>query len=379
MKGHIRKRGNKYAIVVDMGRDNNGKRKQKWFSGYDKKKDAERDLPIILNDINQGTFVEPANETYMSYLEKWIKNKKSQIKPTTLDTYQRLLRVHIIPGLGHLKLGKMNRLHIKEFYSYLEEEKELAPASIKKIHTVIRSSLSDALEDGLIAKNISAGIKTPRIGRSEIKVWDEVQLMNFLNAIKAETLYIAFHLPAMTGMRRSEVLGIRWKDIDFENKILRVVTTITTKGKSDGKTQNSYSRPIDLDDGTIAELKNRKKQVAKDKLKAGTAYDDQDLVVCTSLGKPISPRNLNRLWYKLRDKVDIPNIRFHDLRHTHATLMLLQGIPAKVVSERLGHASIQTTLNTYGHLLPSIQKEAIQIFSRNLIEKSNNFISIHEG
>lgn len=368
MKGHIRKRGNKYAIVVDLGRDHNGKRKQKWFSGYDRKKDAEKDLPRILNEINQGTFIEPSNETFKTYLEKWIRNKKTQIKPTTLDNYTRMLQNHIIPALGHIKLEKLNRLHLKEFYSMLEEEKELAPSSIKKIHAIVRSALSDAVEDGLIMKNVASGIKTPRIGPSKIKVWDEKQLMTFLNSIKEDPLYIAFHLPAMTGMRRGEVLGLRWQDIDFDQKILRVMQTITTEGFSDAKTQTSDKRTIDLDDVTIMELKKRKKIVAQDKLKAGPAYEDNDLVVCTPLGKPIYPRNYNRKWYNFLEKVDVPKIRVHDLRHTHATLMLLQGIPVKVVSERLGHASIEITLNIYGHLLPSIQKEAIKLFSKNLFE-----------
>lgn len=259
MKGHIRKRGNKYAIVVDLGRDHNGKRKQKWFSGYDRKKDAEKDLPRILNEINQGTFIEPSNETFKTYLEKWIRNKKTQIKPTTLDNYTRMLQNHIIPALGHIKLEKLNRLHLKEFYSMLEEEKELAPSSIKKIHAIVRSALSDAVEDGLIMKNVASGIKTPRIGPSKIKVWDEKQLMTFLNSIKEDPLYIAFHLPAMTGMRRGEVLGLRWQDIDFDQKILRVMQTITTEGFSDAKTQTSDKRTIDLDDVTIMELKKRKK------------------------------------------------------------------------------------------------------------------------
>jgi integrase len=368
VKGHIRKRGNKYAIVVDLGRDNQGKRKQKWFSGYDKKKDAEKDLPRVLNELNSGTFIEPSNEKYETYLEKWLRNKRKQIKPTTFDNYTRMVKNHIVPGLGHIKLEKLNRIHLKNFYNDLDEEKQLAPASIKKVHAIVRSSLSDAVEDGILSKNIASGIKTPRIGPSAIKVWDEVQLSQFLNVIKEDPLYIAFHLPATTGMRRGEVLGLRWQDIDFENKILRVMQTITTEGLSDAKTDTSDKRTIDLDDRTIAELKKRKKQVIQDKLKAGAAYNDHDFVVCSSLGKHMSPRNFNRKWYKFRELTDLPEIRVHDLRHTHATLMLLQGIPVKVVSERLGHASIEITLNTYGHLLPSIQKEAIRLFSKNLFE-----------
>lgn len=168
----------------------------------------------------------------------------------------------------------------------------------------------------------------------------------------------------MTGMRRSEVLGLRWKDIDFEKKLLRTVTTFTPNGRSDGKTKSGFNRTIDLDDITLEELRKRKHQVDYEKERAGLSYKDNDLVVCTSVGTHVLPRNLNRTWYRLRKEVDVPSIRYHDLRHTHATLMLLQGIPVKVVSERLGHASIKTTLDTYNHLLPSIQKEAIALFSK---------------
>lgn len=139
-------------------------------------------------------------------------------------------------------------------------------------------------------------------------------------------------------------------------------------GKSDGKTRSSFNRTIDLDDVTVEELRKRKTQVEFDKEQVARSYQDNDLVVCTSLGTHIIPRNSNRKWYALRKKVEVLPIRYHDLRHTQSTLMLLQGIPVKVVSERLGHASIKTTLDTYDHLLPSIQKESISIFSKNLFD-----------
>lgn len=170
----------------------------------------------------------------------------------------------------------------------------------------------------------------------------------------------------MTGMRRSEVLGLRWRDIDFKRQLLRTVQTFTVKGTSDGKTKTSFNRTIDLDKRTIDELIKRQNQVTLEKKRAGASYTDNDLVVCTTLGNYVLPRNINRLWYKFQKQVDVPAIRFHDLRHTHATLMLLQGIPVKVVSERLGHASIKTTLDTYNHLLPSIQREAVAMFSKKL-------------
>ncbi|GAF24364.1 phage integrase [Bacillus sp. JCM 19047] len=366
MKGHIRKRGNKYVIVVDLERDHNNERRQKWFSGYDTKKAAQKDMPRILNEINTGNFIEPSKESFAAYLEKWILNKRSRLKASTFQVYKTHLRIHIIPKLGNYKLEKLNRLHLKTFFSYLENDLGLAPATIKKVHTVISSALSEAVEDGIVGKNAAAGLKTARIERKEIHVWDEKQLLQFLNSSKHDPLYIAFHLAAMTGMRRSEVLGLRWKDVDFKNSLLRTVVTHTPYGASDGKTKASFNRTIDLDEVTITELQKRKERVEFEKERAGRAYKDNDLVVGTSLGTHVTPRNLNRKWYKLKGDANVPSIRFHDLRHTHATLMLLQGIPVKVVAERLGHSSITTTLDTYNHLLPSIQREAIAMFSDNL-------------
>ncbi|MEC1744166.1 site-specific integrase [Schinkia azotoformans] len=373
MKGHIRKRGNKYAIVVDLGRDHNGKRKQKWFSGYEKKKDAEKDLPRILNEIYQGTFIEPTKEKFSNYLDDWLKIKKNNIKLTTLDTYQRMIKNHIQPGIGHIELSKLNPIHLKKFYNELLEEKELAEASIRKCHTIMQAALNDALTDGFVNRNIASLVKPPRIPKTEIKIWDEEQLNIFLSAVKGDRLYIAFFLAAATGMRRGEVLGVRWRDIDFERKLLSVIQTITAFGTSAETKTLTSRRMIDIDEITISALKKQKKLIAQDKLLAGMEYEDHDLVVCTALGKPMNPRNVNRKFYSVLDKLKIPKIRLHDVRHTHASLLLRHGTPVKVVQERLGHASAKTTLDTYGHLIPGMQSDAAANFSKNVFNEKSVF------
>ncbi|MDR9796318.1 site-specific integrase [Aeribacillus pallidus] len=194
----------------------------------------------------------------------------------------------------------------------------------------------------------------------EITIWNLQQVTSFLKVAKSSPYYIAFFLAVMTGMRQGEILGLCWKDIDFENEYLYVRQTLTHDGKEfkDGAKSKASNRSIGLDIHTISVLKQERKKVAANKLKYRIAYNNFDLVVCNSKGKPINPRNLLRSFNNLVTKANLPKIRFHDLRHTNASLILQQGKNIKLISERLGDSSVKITLDTYSHVLPNMQKEA---------------------
>lgn len=336
---------------------------KKWFSGFRTKKEAEKAMAKKLHEINEGLYVEPSSQTFQEFLEKWLENKKDNLKPSTFDTYRRMVQVHIIPSLGKHKLDKLNPIHINDFYKHLREDKRLAPASIYKCHNVIRNALNQAVKYGFIARNAAEAVDTPKVGKKEMKFWNERQVMEFLEIAKDDRLYIVFFLAVTTGMRRGEILGLRWKDIDFKKGVLSINQTLSNDGKQfiSAKT-NSSQRSIALPDQTIQELKKQKKKIAKDKLFLGNSYNDHDLVVATSLGNSVHPRNVNRTWDRLLKKTNLPRIRFHDLRHTHATLMLKQGVHPKIVSERLGHSNVKITLDTYSHVLPGLQEAAAKQF-----------------
>ena len=229
-------------------------------------------------------------------------------------------------------------------------------------------ALEDAYKWGKVTKNVAKLVKPPKIVAEKFRVWDEGQLRTFLEVAKSHRLYIAFLLAATTGMRQGEILGLRWQDIDFDKAILSVTQAIARDHHgfmvSEPKTSSSR-RTIALPSNVIRSLKQHRKLQWSEML-AAKSYEDHGLVVQTLVGTPVSPRNFARVWYSLLKRAGVPRIRFHDLRHTHATLMLKQGVHPKIVSERLGHSSVQITLDTYSHLLPNMQAAAAEGFGKLL-------------
>lgn len=367
MRGHITKKGNRYYIVVDIGAGYD--RKQKWLSGFDTKKQAEKELPRVLSELNQGTYVEPSSQLYSDFIDAWIKNKKSKLSANAFENYSMNIRKHIKPSLGRFKLSKLNSLAIDNFYTELEDN-GLSSATIRKIHTIVRSSLEYAKQYQFISRNPAAVVKPPTVEHKDIEVWEEKDMVHFLDAVKDEHDYIVYHLALYTGMRKGEILGLKWNDIDFDNAKIRIMRSYSKTGFSKGKTA-SARRVIDIDDNTVEELKKRRKVVSANKLECGKDYNNQDLVFCRAEGSPVDVRNVNRRFTKLIERNELKKIRFHDLRHTHATIMLGMGIPVKIVSERLGHEKVELTLNTYAHLLPSMQIEAVKSFTENMQNHKN--------
>lgn len=370
MRGHIAKKGDRYYIVVDIGDE---KRKQKWLSGFDTRKEAENELPRILNDLNDGTYIEPSKKKYRDFIDDWHQNRKSKVSKNTFVTYKHMIDSHIKPNLGRFQLAKLNSLAIDNFYTELEKQGK-SSATIKKIHSIVRASLEYALQYQLIKRNPASVVQPPTVKHKDIVVWDEQQMIKFLDFVKDEWDFVVYHLALYTGMRKGEILGLKWADIDFINNKIRVMRSYSKTGFSEGKTSNAR-RVIDIDETTIEFLLKRKKVVSENKLKMGEDYTGLDLIICRATGDPVDVRNVNRRFDKFVERSKLPKIRFHDMRHTHATLMLKMGVPVKVVSERLGHGSIEMTLNTYTHLLPSMQLEAVQTFNKNM-EKIKNIYSI---
>ncbi|WNS82402.1 site-specific integrase [Domibacillus sp. DTU_2020_1001157_1_SI_ALB_TIR_016] len=220
----------------------------------------------------------------------------------------------------------------------------------------------------LIKKNPASGVEKPKVTSKETIIWNATEVSLFLKHSMSSPYYIAFLLAVTTGMRQGEILGLRWRDIDFENECLYIRQTLTHDGIGfkEGTKSTAGNRSVGLDAVTIFNLKQHRKRIASNKLKYGPAYLNSDLIVCTSNGKPINPRNVLRTFYRLIAKANLPKIRFHDLRHTHASLMLQQGENIKLISERLDHSSVKITLDTYSHVLPNMQREASKRLANKL-------------
>jgi len=357
MKGSVKKEGKNWYYVFSLP-NVNGNRKQKKQRGFKTKKEAQKALAEAINAVNKGTYIEPSNIQYKEYLHQWFSTKQNSIGVQTAKVYNNYLQSRILPGLGNFNLSKLSTIQIQNFIDSLSTD-GLSSATVKKVYEIIRNSLEYAVDFELILKNPAIKVKLPKSNKKEMKVWNENEINHFLKIAKADPNYIVFLLALTTGMRQGEVLGLRWKDIDLEKGLINIKQTLSHDGKnfiSGAKTKSSL-RTINLSKLTINMLKQRKVTISKERLSSGLVYQDFDLIACTQHGTPLNPANVRRSFNKLIKLADVPKIRFHDLRHTHATLLLSKGINVKVISERLGHSNIKVTLDTYSHVLPTMQEE----------------------
>ncbi|PLS16225.1 site-specific integrase [Bacillus sp. M6-12] len=277
----------------------------------------------------------------------------------TAGTYESYINHRIIPALGHTVLSSLTPILLQNYVNELHDE-GLAGSTITKIYNIMKSSLDYAVNMELLPSNPIKTIQLPSVKKKKDNVWEVAEMKTFLNTAKQDRFYLAFHLTIMTGMWRGEILGLRWRDVDLEKGVLYVRQTLSKDGKQflTGAKTNSGIRGITLPEETLSALQSQKVSIAKEKLKCGPVYLDNDLVVCTTKGTPVNPNNLKRTFLRLVKEAGVAAIRFHDLRHSHVTMLLAKGVHAKVISERLGHSNIKTTLDIYSHVLPSMQEEA---------------------
>jgi integrase len=367
MRGSVVKRGSKWSVVVDLGRDTTtGRRRQKWHSGYGTRKEAERARTEILGRLDQGTYIEPASITFGEFLVNWIEGMRHRVRPTTWSAYERGLRCHVVPHLGSEPLQRVTAAQLNQLYTTLlitghARGGGLSPKSVRNVHVGIHRALHDAVRWNLVPRNVADLADPPRHASPEMSTWSAAELRTFLTRAEGHRLYGAFVLAATTGMRRAEVLGLRWRDVNLANASLGVAQTLTTVSNepilSEPKTARSR-RSIALDPTTVTALKDHRRRQAEEKLLMGPAYADADLVFAQPDGALLHPDVMSRQFKALVKSAKLRRIRLHDLRHTHATLALAAGIHPKVVSERLGHATVSITLDVYSHAIPAMQAEA---------------------
>ncbi|MFK7696127.1 tyrosine-type recombinase/integrase [Paenibacillus sp. HJGM_3] len=373
----VGKTGNKWYYVITVGYDESGKQKQKKQRGFNTKKEAMEARTKALNEVMSGTYIEPTKTLYGDFLKDWLESKKVSVKRQTLDNYKIIIRTHVAPTLGHIPLSKLTALDLQQFINKLQEEGH-SGAYMRKIYSVVSESLRKAERWNLISRNPAERVDPPRINKKDITVWNTEEIAMFLNSTREEELQIAFVLAITTGMRQGEILGLRWSDIDLDNKVLYIRQTLSHDGKelmSGGKTKSSV-RSVMLPEKSLTALRKHRGTIREKKVAQGRNFQENDLVICTKFGTPVTPRNLMRTFYRVMKEAKVPKIRFHDLRHTHATLLLMQNVNPKIVADRLGHANVRLTLDTYSHLLPSMQREAVQEIEKVFADMKQYAIAI---
>jgi integrase len=370
MKGYVARKGDRwYAVIYDGLDPVTGRERRRWRPAGANQADAER-LAHQLAAERNGRNDEARSLSFGAYLTtRWLPGKRLSLRPTTWDGYRRKVDRHILPTIGHVPIRRLRPAHLETRYDSklhpIDGRRALAPKTVLEVHLIIRGALADAVRHGVIARNVALVAHAPRlrsIPKVEPQPWNAEQLRAFLQASAGHRLLPAFWLLAATGMRRNEVLGLRWDDIDFQRRTIALNRGIVAVGyelhETRGKTRNAR-RPINLDTTTADLLQTWRSWQAAEQRAVG--IDGDDWVFSDPAGQPIHPHAISQAFERLARRAGIPVIRLHDVRHTHATLLIKAGVPVKVASERLGHATAAFTIETYQHVMPGMQADAARV------------------
>lgn len=372
MRGAVTKKGKRWYVVVDLGRDHTGKRTRKWHGGYATKREAERAQAKLVHELDTGAYVEPSHVKVAAYLSDWLEAKPN-LAQTTKEGYQRDLK-RATRHLGDHKLKNLTPAIIKRLYRDLTAE-GYAPKTVRNTAGVLHKALADAVRDGTLSRNPADRLELPQSERPETPTWSAQELAAFLAHVKPHRLYAAWVVLCSTGMRRSELLGLRWRNIDLDTGTAAIVDTVVMANNRPklriGKTKSRRSRRVvALDATTVAVLREHKVRQSVERLRAGEAWEDLDLVFTTELGGVISPNKFTKWTKKQATDAKVRPLTPHPAgRHTWATLALSSGkIHPKVVQERLGHSSISITLDRYSHVIEGMDREAAEIVAAMIKE-----------
>lgn len=373
----IKEKKKGFYFRIDVGKDPvTGKRKQASFGPFRTKTEAKKELLKIKNQVDNGSYFKESTEDFSMFMERWFNTSyKRTVEITTAKSREYVIRNHIMKYFQHKKINEITTFDIDSFYVD-KLDSGYSGAYIRQMHNLLNQAFDQAVKWSLVKVNPVKNAKPPKVKSEEKITWTVDEVNRFLNLIKDSSMEIPYLLAIFTGMRRGEVLGLKWDDVDFENKKIRIKRSLCfVSGKGlifkEPKTKKS-KRQISISQHVVNVLKKHKQKQEFQKEKLGVQYQDNNLIVCTDDGKPLDPRNLLRQFYRLIEEANVPRISFHDLRHTHATILMQQGENPKVVSERLGHSRVGITLDLYSHVSDDLQEQAAEKFENALLKQSQN-------
>lgn len=379
MKGCLEYRGKgrdgleRWRFIVTLGRDAEGKLIQVKESFQGKKTDAQTELARFVAKIADPQYVAPAKETLGSFFDRWCRDYgEVNLAPKTLFRYKEIFDSRIRPALGEIKIEKITPGHLMQFYRNLQKDGVradgkpggLSEQSIRHHHRLLSAVLQDAVEWQVITSNPAARVKAPKVSKKKAACYDEEQTLNLLLALDKEPFKykVMINLLLATGFRRGEAMGLEWRHINFENNTIEIeqasqyVKGIGTFTK--GPKNETSKRVVTVPAQVMLLLKQYKKDQNEQRLKLGDMWNNSERLFTTWDGAPAHPDSLSKWFPLFLKRHGLPHLPLHGLRHTAATLLIGQGLHAKVISSRLGHSNISTTMDIYGHYLKSADKEA---------------------
>ena len=356
----FQRKDGRWCSVIDLGWEN-GKRNRKSFYGATRKKVAE-DLNKALREKARGLPVVLERQTLDQFLGHWLEDVvQPSTRPATFSSYADTMRLHVVPDLGRFLLSKLAPMHVQSLLNK-KLKQGLSRRYVSYIRSVLRIALSQAVKWNLVAYNVVDRVDPPRVERHQVRSLDSTSACNFLGVVKGDRLETLYSIALSVGLRRGEILGLRWQDLDLEAGTLSVKQTVQRiRGKgmtfAPPKTDRAR-RTVNVPSPVIASLRRHRRAQLEERLKAGSRWHEFDLVFPSNIGTPLEPRNLDRHFKRMLAKTGLPNMRFHDLRHTAASLMLAANVNPRTAADILGHSRISVTLDTYSHVMPPAMHEA---------------------
>lgn len=361
--GSITQRGDKYRVCFDYGIDREGNRVRKYRT-FDTKRDATRAFNEHKVKMDKGTQIMPSEYTFAQWLDYWYKDIiLPQIEETTAYGYRGMIENYLKPQLGEIRLQKLTARDIQQYYTWLMDEKELSPNTVIKHHNLLTNTLNAAERQEYITKNPMRAVSPPKKRQREAKFYTPEQLGILLDKAVGTRLELPVFICAYLGLRRGELCGLRWNDVDLEHKTITIENTRTQAGKKEiekGTKTASSTRTLYLPDTLCDMLKAAREHQQACRAEYKNAYDDNDYVVVMEDGRPFRPNYLSELFGKFLADNDLPKIVLHELRHTFASLSNQAGIPAYNIGKALGHSTPATTQKIYTHLLDQTHTQAVE-------------------
>lgn len=361
--GSITQRGDKYRVCFDYGIDREGRRVRKYRT-FDTKRDATRAFNEHKVKMDKGTQIMPSEYTFAQWLDYWYKDIiLPQIEETTAYGYRGMIENYLKPQLGEIRLQKLTARDIQQYYTWLMDEKKLSPNTVIKHHNLLTNTLNAAERQEYITKNPMRAVSPPKKRQREAKFYTPEQLGILLDKAVGTRLELPVFICAYLGLRRGELCGLRWNDVDLEHKTITIENTRTQAGKKEiekGTKTASSTRTLYLPDTLCDMLKAAREHQQACRAEYKNAYDDNDYVVVMEDGRPFRPNYLSELFGKFLADNDLPKIVLHELRHTFASLSNQAGIPAYNIGKALGHSTPATTQKIYTHLLDQTHTQAVE-------------------
>ena len=367
MQGHIRQRSpGHFAIVLDVRDPATGKRKRRWHSYKGTKRQAETECARLISQLHDGTYMEPSKTTMANYLDRWLEHMKSQVSARSHERYTEIVRKNVVPLIGATTLAKLQPVNISTAYSTAlstgrrNGKGGLSPRTVHHIHRVLKQALHQAVRWQLIARNPADAVDAPKVERRRLDTYNMAQTAELIEIMRGTRMLIPTILAALCGLRRGEIAALRWRNVNLSTGQLSVVESAeqTKAGVHYKEPKSGRARTVALSASVKRELNAHRMRQAEELLKLGIRQSDELFVVMQAAGMPLQPNSLTHEWVRLLSSCNLPRIRFHDLRHAHATHLLSSGVHPKIASERLGHSTVGITLDLYSHVLPGMQEDA---------------------